>query len=248
MNSKENDVMEIDLLQLLRAIIHRLWAVVLVTVVAAIVAFSYATFMITPLYKASALMYVNNSDISLAGSSFSISSGSLTAAKSLVDTYTVILKTRMTLNTVIERAGLSYSYETLYSMIETSSVNETEIFEIVVTSHDPQEAERIANTIAEVLPEKISSIVDGSSVKLVDYAVVPSQKASPSVTKITIMGGVVGFVAICGVIVVMELLDNLVKDEDYLLHTYKLPVLAAIPELDSSGSGGYRSYGNGGGR
>ena len=77
--------MEIDLLQLLRAIIHRLWAVVLVTVVAAIVAFSYATFMITPLYKASALMYVNNSDISLAGSSFSISSGYILTCSITVD-------------------------------------------------------------------------------------------------------------------------------------------------------------------
>ena len=37
-------------------------------------------------------------------------------------------------------------------MIEAGAVNSTEVFEIQVTSADPEEAERIANCIAELLP------------------------------------------------------------------------------------------------
>ncbi len=241
MSSNEKDYMEIDLMRLLKALLHRAWAIIIATVAGAVIAFACAALLITPLYKSKALLYVNNSSISLGSTSVSISTGELTAAKSLVDTYTVILKSRMTLNTVIEKAGLSYDYDELYSMIQTDSVNGTEIFEIVVTSSDPKEAEVIANTVASVLPEKISSIVDGSSVKIVDYAVVPSRKSSPSVTKYTVIGALLGFLVAAGIIVIMELMDNLVKDEEYLIQTYNLPVLAAVPDLDADTSsyGGY---------
>lgn len=244
MEVKETQYMEIDLLRLAKAILHRAWAVVLVTIAAAAVAFAYAALVITPMYKSRALMYVNNSSISLGSTSVSIQSGELSAAKSLVDTYTVILKTRRTLEAVIEKAGLEMDYETLYKMVSAYDVNNTEIFQIEVTSADPKEAEVIANTIASVLPEKISGIVEGSSVRIVDYAVVPSKKSSPNVTKYTMVGAVLGFVLICGIIAIMEISDNLIKDEDYLLQTYTLPVLAAIPDLeDSTAAGGYYSYG-----
>ena len=76
---------------------------------------------------------------------------------------------------------------------------------------------------------------------------VPSKKDSPSITKYTIIGALLGFIISAGVIIVMELMDNLIKDEEYLLQTYKLPVLAAVPDLDaetSSSNGGY-GYGYG---
>ncbi len=241
MNSNEKDYMEIDLMRLLKALLNRAWVIIISTVAAALVAFAFVTLLVTPLYKSRALLYVNNNAINLGSASFSISSGDISASKSLVDTYTVILKSRTTLSAVIKREGLSYDYEELYNMIETSSVNGTEIFEIVVTSKDPTEAKVIANAIAAVLPEKISSIVDGSSVKIVDCAVVPSRKASPSVTKYTMVGALLGFMAAAGVIIVIELMDNLIKDEEYLLQTYNLAVLAAVPDLDADTSsyGGY---------
>ena len=67
-------------------------------------------------------------------------------------------------------------------------MNSTEVFSIEVTSADPQEAEKIANTIAELLPDRIAEIVDGSSVRIVDYAIVPSHKSSPSLSRYTMLG------------------------------------------------------------
>lgn len=242
MENKENQYMEIDLMQIAKAILRRIWAVVLVAVATAAVAFAYASYVVTPTYQSSAFLYVNNNSISI-GSSLSLNYSALTAARTLVDTYSVILKTRTTLETVIERAGLNMSYDELYGMVQTSSVNNTEIFKVVVTSTDPREAEVIANTIASVLPEKIADIVDNSSVKIVDYAIV-GKRISPNVTKYTVAGGALGFVLICGIIVLMELNDNVIKDEDYLIQTYSLPVLAAIPDLDdTTAAGSYYSYG-----
>ena len=151
-----NNEMVIDLVQLARALWRRAWAIVLAMVIFGGAAFGYARFLITPLYQASAMMYVNNSSINVGSTQVDLSD--LSAAQSLVETYIVILKTRGTLEQVIEQENLSYDYETLSDMIEAGAVNSTEVFEIQVTSADPEEAERIANCIAELLPGRISEI------------------------------------------------------------------------------------------
>ena len=181
----------------------------------------------------------------MAGSKLSISASDLTAAKRLVETYIVILNTRTTLNDVIEQSGVSYSYDQLKKMISASSVNSTEIFSVEVTSTSPQEAELLANTIARVLPEKIASVVDGSSVRIVDTAVVPSKKAAPSTGKNTMLGFLLGAVLACGVVVVLYLMDDKIHSADYLLSTYDLPMLAVIPDLTQDGDDGYYGYGYG---
>lgn len=238
MNKIENEEMEIDLLQLMRALWRRAWAIVLVAAIFGAAALGGTAMFIKPLYKAEALMYVNSSNISVGGTKVSISQSELTAAQTLVDTYIVIMNTRTTLEDVIEQSGVPYTYEELMEneMISAAAVNGTEVFSIEVTSTDPKEAELLANTIARILPEKIASIVEGSSARIVDYAVEPAKKASPSLTKNTLIGAVLGFVLACGVVVVMELMDEQIHDSDYLTETYDLPVLAVIPDLLSTKS------------
>lgn len=236
-----SDPIEIDLFQLIGVLWHRAWAILLTAILFGGAAFSYAFFVATPMYQASALMYVNNSSISVGSTTVSLAD--LSASQSLVETYLVIMKTRLTLEEVIQRAKLNYSYEDLKEMISASAVNETEIFQINVKSPDPVEAEVIANTLVEVLPDKIEEIMDGSSVRAVDYAVVPTQRSSPNITRYTALGLILGFIISCGVIVLLELLDDQVHNEDYLTQMYGLPVLAGIPDFSSQKTQGkYGGY------
>lgn len=231
MDRNQNDEMEIDLLKLAKGLWRRAWLIALVTLVFAVGSLGFTALFVTPLYKAEALMYVNSSDISVGGTKVSISQGELAAAQSLIKTYAVILGTRTTLNEVIQQAQVDLTYEELKEMVVAESVNNTEVFSITVTSPSPSQAELLANTIAQILPEKISSIVEGTSARIVDYAVVPAKKDSPSLTKNTLVGGLVGFLLICGVIVAAELMDDKIHDSDYLTQTYGIPVLAVIPDL-----------------
>ena len=224
-NNRENET-EIDLLQLAKALWHKAWAIVLVTLITAAMAFAGTKLFITPLYTASAMMYVNNSSISVGSTQVNLSDL----------TYMVILKTRGTLEEVIKEANLPYDYEQLSGMIEAGAVNSTEVFSISVTSASPEEAEKIANTIAELLPNRIADIVEGSSVRIVDYAVVPSKKTSPSLSKNTMLGAVLGFVLSCGVFTVLYLLDDVVHNEDYVRVTFDLPLLAVVPDLTEKNS------------
>lgn len=240
----DNEYISIDLMKIVEGMIQRLWIIILAMIIGGVALFSYASFMVTPLYESSILLYVNNSSFSVGATSFSISSSEISAAKSLVDTYLVILKTRSTLNDVIAQGSLNYTYEELRDMISAQSVNDTEVFSITVTSPDPQEAEHIANTIARVLPNKIADIVEGSSVRIVDYAVVPFQKVSPSISKYTILGLLGGLLLSCAIIVLMEIMDDQIRSEDYLIETYgSIPLLTTVPDLlEEKKNSGYYYY------
>lgn len=242
MNEKNSETV-IDLFELLGVFIKKIWIVVISTIIGAILAFSYTFFFVKPLYKSSALLYVNNSDISIGSISASITNADLTAAKTLVDTYSVILKSRTVVNEVTRLAGVDYTYEEMLGMVEAKAVNNTEVFSITVTSSDPVEAEKLANLYAEVLPEKITEIVNGSDAKIVDYAVVAAKKSSPSYTKNTAIGALAGFVIAAVIIVIGYLRDDIIHTEDYLTQTYPtIPLLSVIPDLMNSQNGyGYYS-------
>ena len=230
--NNESEYIKIDLAKVINGLLRRAWIIILCMLLCGGLLLSYAVYLVTPMYESSVLMYVNNSSFSVGATSFSISSSEISAAKSLVDTYLVILKTRMTLEDVIELGQLDYSYSQLTKMITAEPVNDTEVFSVTVKTDDPYEAERIANTIAIVLPEKINDVVEGSSVRIVDYAVVASNKVSPSIPKYTIIGMLLGAMISCLAIAIVEITDNQIRSEDYLLEAYpEIPLLSVVPDM-----------------
>ncbi|MBQ9685111.1 MAG: hypothetical protein IJV41_01005 [Oscillospiraceae bacterium] len=241
---KNNDEIEIDLLKLFKALWKRALVILLVALITASAVFAFTLFFISPAYDATVSFYVNNSSFSFGSTSFSISSSELSASNSLVSTYIYILKSRTTLEDVISRGGLPYTYEKLSKMVTTNAITGTAAFDVTVRSASPTEAEQIANVIAQVLPDRIAEIVDGSSVRIVDYAIVPAHRAAPSYTKNTVMGFLIGAVIAAGIVTVRFLIDEqndvVIHSADELRQLYPdIKVLALIPDMRLSEKKGY---------
>lgn len=241
---KENDEIEIDLLALFKVLWSKALVLVLTALIAGAATFAVTAFLIKPKYEATAAMYVNNSSFSFGSTSFSISSSELTASNSLVATYIFILESRTTLEDVIAAANLPYGYEELSDMITTEAVTGTAAFNVTVESESPVEAELIANTIAKLLPDRIAEIVDGSSVRIVDYAIVPAHRASPSFVKNTALGVLLGLFLSAAVVtvkyIVNEQTNDVITSADDLKALYPdIPVLALIPDMRLSNKKGY---------
>jgi len=242
MNEREiqqNEEVEIDLTRIIDAVLHKAWLVFIISLLCAVVTFAGTFFFITPKYKSSAMFYVNNNSLSVGDASFSLSTGDISAAKSLVESYIVILQTRTSLNDVIDYADVDRTYSELKDMISAASVEDTEIFEVVVTSEDPYEAEKIANAIAYILPKRISGIIEGTSAKIVDTAIVASRPSSPSYVKNTLVGFILGFVPSVGAVALRELFDTSVHSEDDITRSCKHPILATVPDMAAQSKGGY---------
>jgi capsular polysaccharide biosynthesis protein len=235
---------EIDLLKLFSALWRRALVIILVAVLMAAAVFAYTLMFVSPAYDATASIYVNNSSFSFGSTSFSITTSELNASNSLVNTYIYILKSRTTLEDVIAKAELPYSYEQLSGMVTTKAVTGTAAFSVTVRSSSPIEAEHICNVIAQVLPDRIAEIVDGSSVRIVDYAIIPAHRAAPSYTKNTIIGFLIGAVLAVGFVTVRFIIneqnDVIIHSTDDLRRLYpNIKVLAMIPDMRLSEKKGY---------
>lgn len=232
----------IDVLHILKSLWRRAWLIVLSGLLTATLGFSMAAFVIAPTYSSSIKLYVNNSSFSLGNTSFSISSSELTAAQSLVRTYGEILDSRSTLQRVIDEAGVHYSWKQLSQMIVYSPANDTEIMLVKVTCGDPYEASLIADTIASVLRDRISEIIDGASMQIVDSAVPDFEKVGPSISQYTAVGMALGVLLSVFTLTVLALLDDTIHDEEYVLNTYDYPILGKVPNLLNAGSKSYSYY------
>ncbi len=233
------DYYVVDLAHIVKVVWQRIWAVAFVSILTTVIGFSLAAFIIPPTYSSSIMLYVNNSSFNVGDLGFSISSSELTAAHSLAKTYTVLLKNRTTLERLIDETGVDYDWKEIYDMIESGPVEETEVMQVTVTCRNPYEAERIANGIATVLPQRITEIVEGATMEVVDSAIAETDKVAPSIALYTAVGFLLGAMLSLLVLIIIALMDNTVHDEEYIIRTYDYPILAKVPNLNGAGGKKY---------
>ena len=240
---KKSNVEEIDLLKLAKALWHRAFIILICAMMLGAGAFYWTYRKVYTTYRSTALLYVNNNSLSLGSAKLSLSTGDIKAVNNLMETYSVILTSRTTLNEIISETGIPYAYEDLVKMIKTETVGDTAIFKISVTAEDPDIAAHIANSILTVLPSKISTVIEGASAQIVDYAVPGEAVVNGSPIKSAAIGALLGAVISSAVVIFMYMLDTKVRAEDFLLENYKdIPILTSVPNLNTSGKGGYYGY------
>jgi len=239
---EKNQVMEIDLKRVLGLLKSKALLIALVSVVCAIVVLVGTVLFVKPKYETTVMFYINNRVNT--GGSGSITSGDMSAARGLVESFVIIMNTRETLLEVADRAGLNYSYGKMLGMVSAEAIEDTEILKVVVTSSDPAEAEAIADAITQVLPERSSKIVDGSSVKIVTGANRPTSPSSPSYPTSALIGFLIGFLCVVAAIVLRDVFDTTIRGEADVACLGDHPILASVPDLEAQKkSSRYYSYG-----
>lgn len=233
--TNNNDEIEIDLKRLFRALLGKAWLIGIVAVLFAVGAFLCTHLFMTPEYQSSAMIYVNNS-ISRGEVVSSITSSDISASRGLVKSYIAILNTRETMEAVSEYAQADLSYAQVQQMITAAAVDATEIIKVVVTSEDPVEAQKIADAVAHVLPERISGIIEGTSAKVVAAADLPLNPSSPNRAKLTLIGFLAGLVLSAALIVLQALLDVKIHSEADIEQVCPYPVLTAVPNMAENAS------------
>ncbi len=223
------ETFELDLKELFKELWKRVWIIVLCAVLVASAMLVYTAAFVTPQYEASTMIYVNNNSNN---ANNALSSADLAVALRLVGTYVNILKSDAVLTEVIAKSGVNLETEEVREMLDSEVVEETEIFRVSITSPDPQMSADIANAIADVAPDKISAILEGSSAKVIDYAKVPEEPSSPNYVINTLVGGAVGVVLSVLAIAIHMMLDKRIKGEEDLMKLYPIPVLGKIPDMN----------------
>ena len=230
---------ELNIQELFYAMINRIWLIVLSSVILAILVYIYSSNFITPRYRASVTLYVNNT----VQDTSEISSSDLATAQRLVDTYVAILAQYSTLEKVADRVehetGKRISPESIGNSMDAAAINETEVFTITVTHTNAKMAMSIANAIADEAPGVIESIVVGSSAKIVNRARMPKAPYAPNNTRNAIYGAIAGALLAIAYVVLWILTDVRINSEEDLAVISPAPVLGLIPNFDTDEKSGY---------
>lgn len=232
----------VEILPLLMAVYKRWFAVVLAALVIGFAFWLGSHLFLTPTYRTSCRVYVNNMLDS--SEKTSVSSSDLTASRSLAGTYAEIISGRTVLEEAARRVGVEQSYASLSRNITVTTGTSSEIITIAVVGRSPEAARGLAKSIVEVAQDHVASIVDGSSMRVIDEPFLPQSIYSPNYMRNAVLGAMLGAVLAVALIVLLTLLDNRVKDEDALEKRYGIVVLGSIPDFEEAGKvGSYDAYG-----
>lgn len=224
-------------------LLHRLWKRKLPllsgAVLGAAICFAFSWYLITPLYEASVTLYVNNS--SSKESSTYITQSDLYASSQLVDTYAAIILSDAILEDVISETSLNMTIDELANILEIEAVNDTEVFQVTVRHAKPETAAEIVDSIAEIAPEQIASIVEGSSVKVINYARIPTKIAFPNYILMAFIGFAAGMLLFSSFLLIREMMDTRIKTvSDFARWEY--PLLANVPDFLDKKQANYGYY------
>ena len=223
---------ELDLLQIYHILKKKLWFLILAAVLVGGATYCVCAYFVTPKYSATASLYVYNE----ANKSNGVTYSDLTTSQELVQTYIVVLKSNTVLNEVSKEIGGTYTADQIRDMLSASAIDNTEAFDVTITCANPEDAKKIANTIADVAPTEIIRVVKAGSVEVIDYAMTPAKPSSPNVPRNTAIGALAGLILAVIIAIVASMFDTVVRSEEDLTALFALPIIGSIPTIDISES------------
>lgn len=225
----ESQEIEINIVPLLKELLKKIWLIILVGLIVGGAVYAGAKMFIKPTYRSGFTAYVNNKQ-SKQNSDY-LTSSDVNAAKQLVLTYQSILKSNSILTAAAKSIGVEKSYESLAGRVYTEVSDDTEIISVYVVDNDPQFAYDYAQAIAKVAPAYMSQIVEGSSMKIIDYPEYSDKRFQPSYIRYGIIGFLIGVLLVAVWVIIRYFIDDTIKTESEIENKFALPILGVIPDV-----------------
>lgn len=182
-------------------------------------------FLITPLYEATASLYVVSASDSV------VDLSDLQLGASLTADYEILLTGRPMMESVIQNLSLQdTTVKSLRDQISISNPSDTRILQITVTDESPEMAAKIANEIANLGVTWLPEVMGTEAPNVAEDAVAPQQPSSPSLIKNVALGGMLALVLYCGIVVVKFLLNDTIRSSEEFERYFGIVPLAVIPE------------------
>lgn len=234
----DDNVIQINLTDVFRTIGANFGKILLVALIFAILTLAVTMFAIKPTYRSYFTAFVNNRTSS-SESTQTLQSGDISAAQNLTYTYASIMKSRPVIEDALKKAGLDskYEYKDISDEITTDIEQNTQLVTVYVRTGSAEESYQLSKAIAEIAPDYIANIVEGSSMKVVTAPVMATQQYSPSVTKNVAIGFILGMLLMMIIVVVRSLMDTRVKDAAELEARFGLSIIGTIPNYEQAAKG-----------
>lgn len=218
-------ILDLSLKDLIVILLSKIWIIILSMIITAIGAFAISSYIIKPVYQSRLSLYVFNGDVKTKETS----NNDLLMAQRLVNSYMAVLQSDKFLNEIIHDVNLNTTPKQLKKSIKMSSITDTELFEIIVSSNTPSEAFKIANSIVKLAPKGVEKIVQVGRTEVVDTPIMAETPSSPNILLNTIIGAILGFIGSIAIILLFDMLDVKVKSKEEITAKYSVPIIGSAP-------------------
>ena len=227
---------ELDLLDLFYAFWKkRIW-LILAIIVGVVAGFVYTKYMIVPEYSSSVRIVLakdsENTASAVTSETYdSITQTDITLNQKLLSTYSEILKSKKICNKVIENLKIDMSCPKLIKCINVSSVKDTEIILLKITTENAELSKRIASEMTNVFRETVNEIYNIKNIIILDEAEINNNPVNVSYIKNIAIFSLVLLAVVSVIIFLNYYFDNTVKTEENVQKLTGLPVLSSIPNV-----------------
>ena len=227
MDNQEKDLIQLDIMLLLRRIWEKKVLIVLVTLLFTVVSLAVSIFLVTPQYSSTTKVYVVNQtkDEKKAITTQDVQLGSL-----LVKDYKEIILSNRVMEEVADKSGTNLTAKELAKKVSVEAPKDTRIISITVQDKDPQVASDLANTVKEISADQIKEITKIDDVTTLEEAKAANSPSSPNIPRNGILATALGFILAVAGVVLFELLDDRVKRAEDIEETMGLVLLGVVPD------------------
>ena len=226
MNNQEANMIEIDVLSLLRTIWRKKFLILLTAILTTGLAFAYSAFLATPQYDSTTRLYVvTQSSDNGAG----ITNQDLQAGSFLVKDYKEIILSQDVLKNVTTTLGIA---DDIKEKITVNIPVDTRILSITVRDSDPNQAATIANTLRDEAAKKIIEVTKVSDVTTLEAALPAEKPSTPQTKRNLVLGFIVGAFLATALVLVLEVLDDRVKRPQDIEEGLGMTLLGLVPHAD----------------
>lgn len=222
-NQTRYDEVEIDLKELFDAILNKIWIIIIVGVLGTVIAGLYTTILVTPQYTSSSMIFILTKTTSIT------SLADIQLGSQLTQDYKVLTTSRPVIEKVISNLKLDMNYAQLCSKISVNNQADTRILTMTVTDADPYTAKMIVDELTNVVVERVAEIMDTDEPGIVENGNIAETPSTPNMKKNCLMGGFIGVILSGGIIVLLFLLNDSVKNADDIEKYLEINVLGTIP-------------------
>ncbi len=221
-----NEMEEIDLLELFRAVLKYIKLIIVLCIVFGLGGFLGTKFLITPTYTASTSIYLTP-QVSESGS---LDYNSQMANSKLVTNVVNLMTQNNVMSEVAKDVGMENAASVKKCITVTNESN-TEIITITATTTDPKLSKDIANDTVSTFTKTMQKNLNVRNIEVVDRAKLSYVPSGPNIKKNTMLATMVGFVLGVGYAVLRFLFDNRLRTKEEAEKYLGIPVFCEIPEL-----------------
>ena len=226
MDNQEKDLIQLDIMLLIKSIWEKKILILLVTFLFAAVSLAYSIFLVTPQYSSTTKVYVvNQKKDDKAITTQDVQLGSL-----LVKDYKEIILSNKVMEDAADKSGTGLTAKELAKKVSVDAPKDTRIISITVRDKDPQVASELANTVKEVSADQIKEVTKIEDVTTLEEAKAATSPSSPNIPKNGILATVLGFIIAVAGVVLFELLDDRIKRAEDIEDGMGLVLLGVVPD------------------